>query len=103
EIKQRMDGGADQDQRRAGREPSPIEPCQPERPARTRRHRGAPKHRHVAAERQLDLNGLATSGAGVIAVDRAAQPPRLYPYDRIGLRTELLVTAERLDRDRAAP
>src|SRR6185295_3636941 len=53
-------------------------------------------------ERQLDLDRLATAGAGVIAGDRATEPRRLHAYDRIGLRIELLVAPERLDRDGVA-
>ena len=43
--------------------------------------------------------GSVGAGARVIALDRAPQPGRLDPHDRIELRVELGVAAEHLDAD----
>ena len=64
--------------------------------------RDASEHRHIAAERQIDHDGIVLAAIGVVARERAAQPHRLNAHDRIGLRIEIVGAPERLDRDGVA-
>ena len=63
------------------------------------RHLAPPEGRHIRAARQIDDDRIGGAGARVIAFDRAPQPGRFDPYDRIELRVELGVAPQHLDTD----
>ncbi len=56
--------------------------------------------RNVSAAWQLDAQRIVAARAGVVARQRAAQPPGFDAHDRIALRIEIAAAAERLDGDR---
>ena len=62
----------------------------------------APKHRHVAAQRQNDMHRVIPAAIRIVALQRAAQAHRLDAHDRIVLRIEIVTTPERFDGNRIA-
>ena len=58
--------------------------------------------RDVATLRDGDPHRVVAAGIDVVAVEVAAQPPRLEPHDRVGAGIEAVVAAEDLGRDREA-
>jgi hypothetical protein len=56
-----------------------------------------PKDRHVRAARKIDDDRIGQPRSRVIALDRAPQPRRLDPHDRIDLGIELDVSPEHFD------
>ena len=76
--------------------PKLVQQARQDRPARP----GGTSHR--IAERQIDRDRIVLAAIVVVARKRAAQPHRLDPHDRIGLRIEIVGATERLDRDGVA-
>src|SRR6185312_17316694 len=62
----------------------------------------AAKDRDVAAARQFDQHRIGCPFRRVVAAERAPQPGRLDPHDRVALRIEAVAAAEGLDADGVA-
>ena len=69
---------------------------------RGRRHAAAGKRRDIASARQLDRHRIIDAFPRIVACHRAPQAGRLDADDRIDLRIESGIAAERLDADRIA-